>query len=76
MYNKIIPNHIKTLEIYKRKLLEANVISEGDYETVANAIRQKCDEEFEASKTYVARPIDWKTSYADFESAGMLRDLS
>jgi 2-oxoglutarate dehydrogenase complex dehydrogenase (E1) component-like enzyme len=71
MYNSIIPNHIKTFQLYKNKLLSAGVITEEEYQSVVDTIIQSCEAEYEASKTYVSRAIDWKTSYTDLNSEGI-----
>jgi 2-oxoglutarate dehydrogenase E1 component len=62
MYNKIIPDQIKSLVIYKEKLISGGIITEEEYQSLEQSILQECEQSFDASKSYQSVPSDWRHS--------------
>jgi 2-oxoglutarate dehydrogenase E1 component len=65
MYNKIIPDQIKSLVKYKEKLISAGIITEEEYETISKNIFDECEQNFVAAKTYQSVPSDWRHPYTE-----------
>ncbi|KAK9741391.1 hypothetical protein RND81_03G102100 [Saponaria officinalis] len=57
--SKVIRSHPPVLEIYKNKLLKSGKLSKGDIDEIQKKVYRILNEEFEASKSYVPRNIDW-----------------
>ncbi|KAL0540983.1 hypothetical protein IC582_021010 [Cucumis melo] len=70
---KVIRNHPSSLEIYRKKLLELEQVSQEDIERMQSKVNSILNEEFVASKDYVPRKRDWLSAYwAGFKSPEQL----
>ncbi|MEZ5890677.1 MAG: 2-oxoglutarate dehydrogenase E1 component [Xanthobacteraceae bacterium] len=56
---KTIRSHPTTLEIYSKKLIQQEVVTEGEVEKMKSDWRARLDAELEASHSYKANSADW-----------------
>src|SRR5829696_8398935 len=56
---KQIRQHPSTLDIYARRLVSENVVTDGEVEKMKAAYRKKLDENFEASEGFRPNKADW-----------------
>lgn len=70
MYNKIIPQQVKSLTKYKQKLINEGVLTEEEYQALEKNIDAVCEKSFDASKSYHSVPSDWRHSYTHLETEG------
>ncbi len=67
---KAIRAHPTTLEIYAKKLISENVVTEGEVEKMRADWRARLDVELEASQSYRANNADWLDGrWADIKAA-------
>ncbi len=67
---KAIRAHPSTLEIYAKKLIAENVVTEGEVEKMRADWRARLDAELEASQGYKANSADWLDGrWADIKAA-------
>src|SRR5712671_3531851 len=67
---KAIRNHPATSEIYAKKLVGENVVTEGEVEKMRADWRARLDAELEASQGYKANSADWLDGrWADIKAA-------
>jgi 2-oxoglutarate dehydrogenase E1 component len=67
---KAIRNHPPTSEIYAKKLVAENVVSDGEVEKMRADWRAKLDVELEASAGYIPNTADWLDGrWADVKAA-------
>lgn len=70
---QVIRNHPSSLEIYRKKLLELEQVSQEDIQKMQSKVNSILNEEFVASKDYVPRKRDWLSAYwAGFKSPEQL----
>src|SRR5437762_417949 len=67
---KAIKTHPTTLEIYAKKLVSENVVTDGEVEKMRADWRARLDAELEASQGYKANSADWLDGrWADIKAA-------
>src|SRR5258708_15478909 len=68
---KAIRKHPTTSEIYAKKLVSENVVTDGEVEKMRSDWRARLDVELEASQGYKANSADWLDGrWADIKAAG------
>ncbi|KAG6578718.1 2-oxoglutarate dehydrogenase, mitochondrial-like [Cucurbita moschata] len=70
---QVIRNHPSSLEIYRKKLLELEQVTQEDIEKIQSKVNTILNEEFMASKDYLPKRRDWLSAYwAGFKSPEQL----